>query len=224
MSTARATIDVKLPESLTTYRIMAVAADRASRFGANDTEVRINKPLTLKSTFPRFLAVGDAAHFGAVVTSQLKTAGQATVTIASLDPDVLEFTGGAEQTLQLAAGGSIEARFDASSKRVGQARIRMTVKMGDETDAFEDVIPVEVLTPAETVAAYGEVTRRETGRRVVAHSGERRPRHGRASRRARFDGDGGPGRRRALSRRVSIWLRRAARLANAGARARCRSW
>ena len=75
----------------------------------------------------------------------MKAAGTATVTIASLDPDILEFTAGAEQTLQVAAGGSIEARFDAAGKRVGRARVRMSVKIGDETDAFEDVIPVEVL-------------------------------------------------------------------------------
>ena len=137
---------------------MAVAADRSSRFGSSDAEVRINKPLTLKPTFPRFLALGDKAYFGAVVTSQLKTAGAATVTIASLDPDILEFTAGAQQTLQVAAGGSIEARFDAAGKRVGRARVRMTVKIGDETDAFEDVIPVELLVSPETVAAYGEAT------------------------------------------------------------------
>ena len=95
--------------------------------------MRINKPLTLKPTFPRFLALGDKAYFGAVLTSQLKTAGTATVTIASLDPDVLEFTAGAQQTLEVAAGGSIEARFDAAGKRVGRARVRMTVKIGDET-------------------------------------------------------------------------------------------
>jgi alpha-2-macroglobulin len=154
----RGSVDVKLPESLTTYRIMAVAADRSSRFGSGDSEVRINKPLTLKPTFPRFLALGDKAHFGAVVTSQLKTAGAATVTIKSLDPDVLEFTGGAEQTLQVGAGGSVEARFDATGKRIGRARVRMTVKIGDETDAFEDAIPVELLVSAETVAAYGEAT------------------------------------------------------------------
>ena len=85
----RATVDVKLPESLTTYRIMAVAGDRASRFGNGDTEVRVNKPLTLKPTYPRFLAVGDRARFGAVVTSQLPAAENATVTIRSLDPSVL---------------------------------------------------------------------------------------------------------------------------------------
>src|SRR5262245_3586915 len=70
-----ASVNVNLPESLTTYRIMAVAADRLSRFGSGDSEVRINKPVTLKPTFPRFLAVGDRAHFGAVITSQLATAG-----------------------------------------------------------------------------------------------------------------------------------------------------
>ena len=80
-SDGRASINVKLPESLTTYRIMAVAADRASRFGSADTEVRTNKPLTLKPAFPRFMTVGDRAYFGAVVGSQLKSSGTATVTM-----------------------------------------------------------------------------------------------------------------------------------------------
>lgn len=152
----RASVDVKLPESLTTYRIMAVAADRSSRFGSADSEVRVNKPVTLKPTFPRFLAVGDTASFGAVVTSQLQTAGSATVTMKSLDPAVLDLTGPGSQTMNIAAGGSIEARFAAAGKSIGRARVQMTVKVGNETDAFEDVIPVEVLASPETVASYGE--------------------------------------------------------------------
>ena len=152
-----ASVDVKLPESLTTYRIMAVAGDHASRFGSGDAEVRVNKPLTMKPTFPRFLAVGDKALFGAVITSQLKEAGTATVTIRSLDPELLVLDGPAEQTLPLAAGGSIEARFAAAAKAVGRARLQMTVKAGNETDAFEDVLPIEVLASPETVAAYGQL-------------------------------------------------------------------
>ena len=97
----RAAVDVKLPESLTTYRIMAVAADRSSRFGSGDSEVRTNKPLTLKPTFPRFLAVGDRAHLGAVVGSQLPAGGSAIVTMKTLDPGVLELTGPAEQRIRL---------------------------------------------------------------------------------------------------------------------------
>lgn len=153
-----AAIDVTLPESLTTYRIMAVAADRSSRFGSDDTDVRTNKPLTLKPTFPRFLAVGDTAHFGAVVTSQLKTEGAAVVTMKSADPATLQLTGVSEQRVTIPAGGSVEVRFDGAARAIGRARVQMAVKLGDETDAFEDVIPVEVLSSPETVAAYGEAT------------------------------------------------------------------
>ena len=152
-----ATADVKLPESLTTYRIMAVAGDRASRFGRGEAEVRVNKPLTMKPAFPRFLAVGDKALFGAVVTSQLKEAGDATVTIRSLDPEMLTFDGAAELTLPMAAGGAVEARFAAAAKAVGRARVQMTARLGSETDSFEDVVPVEILASPETVAAYGQV-------------------------------------------------------------------
>src|SRR3954464_1946814 len=151
-----ATVDLKLPESLTTYRIMAVAGDRVSRFGFADTEIRINKPVTLKPTFPRFLAVGDKASFGAVITSQLKTDGPATVTIESLDPEILLFGDATPQTIQVPAGGSGEARLDAARRPIGRGRGRMRVKLGNEGDAFQDVIPVEVLVSPETVSAIGE--------------------------------------------------------------------
>jgi hypothetical protein len=157
-ASGHATVDVKLPESLTTYRIMAIAADRVSRFGSADTEIRINKPVTLKAAFPRFLAVGDKATFGAVVTSQLKTPGPATVTIASLDPDVMRFADTAPQTVDVPAGGSVEVRFDAAGRTVGRARVRMTVKLAGEEDAFEDLVPVEILVSPETVSAIGEAT------------------------------------------------------------------
>lgn len=154
----QARVTVKLPESLTTYRIMAVAGDLQSRFGSGSSEVRINKPVTLKAAFPRFLAVGDRAFFGAVVTSQLKETGTGSVTLRSLDPAVLEVVGSGEQSVTIPAGGSLEVRFDAAGRRVGRARIQVNVRLGTERDAFEDVIPVEVLASPETVAAYGEAT------------------------------------------------------------------
>jgi uncharacterized protein YfaS (alpha-2-macroglobulin family) len=151
-----ASVDVKLPESLTTYRIMAVAGDKGSRFGSADREIRINKPITLKPTFPRFLAVGDKASFGAVITNQLKTGGPATVTIESLDPNVMQFASTDPQTVDVPAGGSVEVRFDAAGRATGSARVRMTVKLANESDAFQDSIPVEVLVSPETVSAVGE--------------------------------------------------------------------
>ncbi|HUP60354.1 MAG TPA: alpha-2-macroglobulin family protein [Thermoanaerobaculia bacterium] len=158
----RARTEVTLPESLTTYRIMAVAGDRESRFGWASNEIRVNKPLMLTPAWPRFLTAGDKAHFGAVVHNQLKKGGKATVTIESLDPNVIAI--GGSSTVDVKPGSANEVRFDAEAKSVGVARIRMRVKMGREADAFEDVIPVRVIVSPETVAAYGEVP--EGGRPV----------------------------------------------------------
>src|SRR4029079_10979949 len=92
--------DLTLPESLTTYRIMAVAADSASRFGSTSAEIRVSKPVTLLAAFPRFLSLGARATVGGVVTNTLRSAGGATITIRSLDPALLQFQGSTSQTVQ----------------------------------------------------------------------------------------------------------------------------
>lgn len=147
--------EITLPESLTTYRIMAVAGDKQSRFGFDNAEIRINKPLMLTPAWPRFLAVGDKAYFGGVVHNQSKTGGKATVSIESLDPSVLSF-GSGSQTVTIDGTAPAEVRFDAFAHAIGDARVRMRVQMGRENDAFEEIIPVRILLSPETVAAYGE--------------------------------------------------------------------
>ena len=155
-----ADVDVKLPESLTTYRIMAVAGDRSSRFGSGDSEVRINKPLTLKPTFPRFLAVGDKALVRRR-GHQPAAGGRArrSVTIKSLDPGVL-----AVQRRGRADAADRRRRIGRGAVRRRRAGDRPRARPDDgqgrrtRRDAFEDVIPVEVLASPETVAAYGEAT------------------------------------------------------------------
>ncbi|HEU5321446.1 MAG TPA: alpha-2-macroglobulin family protein, partial [Methylomirabilota bacterium] len=151
-----AATDVTLPESLTTYRIMAVASDKASRFGRGEREIRISKPVLLRSAFPRFLTVGDRATFGGVVNSQLAEKGTAIVTMRSLDPAVLQVEGAAKQTVPVAGKGAAEARFALVARSVGRARVQMTVRLHGEADAFEDVIPVLVVVSPEVVAAYGQ--------------------------------------------------------------------
>jgi hypothetical protein len=152
----RVATDVVLPESLTTYRIMAVAGDRQSRFGQGEKELRISKPVLLRAAFPRFLARGDGATFGAVVTSQLGERGTAIVTMRSLDPAVLEVKGPAKQTLPVPARGTAEARFAVAAKAVGDARVQMSVRLLGESDAFEETLPVRVLVSPEVVAVSGQ--------------------------------------------------------------------
>src|SRR5262249_59370555 len=72
------------------------------------------------------------------------------------DPDVMQFADTTPRVINVPADGSIEVRFDAAGRSTGNARVRVTAKLGGESDAFQDVIPVEVLVSPETVSAIGE--------------------------------------------------------------------
>jgi uncharacterized protein YfaS (alpha-2-macroglobulin family) len=152
----RAIARVSLPETLTTYRIMAVAGDKASRFGWAEREVRTSKPVLLQSAFPRFLALGDTALFGPVLHSRLTRGGTATVTASSLDPGILELAGETKRLVEVGPKGSVEVRFDGRARSVGRARVRMSVSLLGETDALEEVLPVRLLSSPEVTSAYGQ--------------------------------------------------------------------
>ena len=62
----------------------------------------------------------------------------------------------------MAGQGAVEVRFDVRARKVGRARIQMTAKLLGESDAFEEVIPVEILVSPEVVAAYGQTATRAT--------------------------------------------------------------
>ncbi|MBP8274313.1 MAG: hypothetical protein KAY59_07755, partial [Acidobacteria bacterium] len=156
----KATATITLPESLTTYRIMAVAADDASRFGAGESEIRVSKPLTMLPTFPRFLTVGDKATFGATVTNTTDKAGDAVVTIKSLGAG-LAFTT-TSRAIRLEAGATQSVTFDATTSAAGSPSVQMSVKMGNETDAFETVLPVQAIARVETTAAFGDTDSKAT--------------------------------------------------------------
>ncbi|HUL74887.1 MAG TPA: MG2 domain-containing protein [Vicinamibacterales bacterium] len=170
-ATGHAVKDVTLPESLTTYRIMAVAADAASRFGSSSVEIKVNKPITLLAAFPRFLGLGDKASFGAVVTNTLATGGDAVVTIRSLDPAVLQFGARTSQTIRLDAQATEPVRFEAAARGVGTARVQMTVTLGTETDAFEATLPVSAPAPLETSAAFGDTAADRSTERLAVPAG-----------------------------------------------------
>jgi uncharacterized protein YfaS (alpha-2-macroglobulin family) len=166
-ATGHATRDVALPESLTTYRIMAVAGDAASRFGSGTAEIVVTKPVTLVAAFPRFLTRGDASAFTGVVTNTLATGGAATVTIRSLDPSILAFDGATSETLTIGAGDTAPVRFDARALGTGTARVRMTVALAGESDAFETTIPIQAVAPTVVRGAFGDTNGRAVERLAV---------------------------------------------------------
>jgi len=75
-----------LPDSLTTFRILAVVtapmSDRTSPgcFGASDARVRVTAPMVLRAAIPRLLRPGDRAEVTAMVQNHTNMRGNLTVT------------------------------------------------------------------------------------------------------------------------------------------------
>lgn len=145
----------QLPDSLTTYRVMAVGAAEDDRFGYADARVTASRPLMARPAFPRFMRAGDTLDAGVVVNSKgLKK--------ASIDVEInaqgLTLNGPAKKTITLEPGLSEEVRFPFSANQVGTAKVRFAVKGGGAEDAVEITRDVAAPMAPETVALYGDTS------------------------------------------------------------------
>ena len=66
----RATIEVKLPDNLTRYRVMVVAAAGEKQFGSGEANITARLPLMVRPSAPRFLNFGDRFELPVVVQNQ----------------------------------------------------------------------------------------------------------------------------------------------------------
>ncbi len=144
-----------LPESLTAFRIMAVAHDKLSRFGSAEKEFIVSQKLLLTPAFPRFLSAGDEAYAGVLLNSRLTKGGTGRVSIESLTPSVLSVES-AEKSADIAAKGKSEFRWKMKGLVPGTARVRVKASLLDENDAFELDIPVNYPLEKVTKVQAGE--------------------------------------------------------------------
>ena len=149
-----ATVKFTAPDNLTAFRVMAVAADKAERFGSAEQRFTVSKPLQLLQALPRFLNLGDKLQGGVVVHNETGAAGSAVVKLVS-DSHVT-VAGGNERTVQLAKGAHVPVLFALTAAELGDAELTFSVKMGNETDAVKLALPVQHPSPIETTAiAHG---------------------------------------------------------------------
>jgi uncharacterized protein YfaS (alpha-2-macroglobulin family) len=128
----------KAPDNLTAFRLMAVAADRADRFGAGDRRIRIAKKMQALPVLPRFFSAGDTAKVGAVVHNYSGKKGTADV--------VLKMKGARtatdRQSVSVPAGDSAVATFLVTAEDAEQAEFTVEVRMNGHFDAFALTLPV----------------------------------------------------------------------------------
>lgn len=145
-----------LPDTLTTYRIVAVAADKGRHFATSETSVIASKPLQLLSAMPRFATEGDRFSARVLVQNLGKTESEIAVTATAtgmvLDkPDT--------QRIRLKAGGSGMVAFTVRTPAPGTGSLQVQGVMASEGKQEKDAalfrLPIVPAAPMTTVAAAG---------------------------------------------------------------------
>ncbi len=143
-------LEFSLPDSLTGYRLVAVASD-TRHYAVAERSVTASKPLQLISALPRFAIAGDRLEARVLVQNLGDTARQVTVE-ASAEGLSLEWT---SATLELPAGASGTVGFPAMAAGPGQAGLTVRAVSGAERDSARFSLPVLPAAPLTAVAASG---------------------------------------------------------------------
>lgn len=149
-----ASVDVKLPDNLTRYRVMVVAAAGAQQFGTAESNITAELPLMVRPTAPRFLNFGDRFELPVLVQNSGSEALDADVVVESGN---LGTDAPAGVRVTVPANDRVEVRFPLAAEDVGRAQLRVTAVSGERADSATVALPVYTPSTSETFATYGEV-------------------------------------------------------------------
>ncbi|HEX6737833.1 MAG TPA: DUF6049 family protein, partial [Vicinamibacteria bacterium] len=150
----KAHADLKLPDSLTRYRIMAVAVTDGNRFGKGESTVTARLPLMVRPSPPRFLNFGDRFELPVVIQNQTDAPLAVDVAVRATNA---ELTAGSGRRVTVPANDRVEVRFPAAARRAGRARFQLAGTAGKWADAAEVDLPVWTPATTEAFATYGQI-------------------------------------------------------------------
>ncbi|WP_427158862.1 alpha-2-macroglobulin family protein [Aliinostoc sp. HNIBRCY26] len=153
----KAQVTFKLPDDLTTWRVMVVATDGNLRFGNGDATFITTKPLLTNAILPQFVRPGDRILAGLSVTNNTGISGnltingelQGNVKFAEKSPNSTNLQTKTESTTQA-------YRFPMVAENVGVAQVRFTTQLNNTAaDAFAVPLEVKPLEVTEQVVETG---------------------------------------------------------------------
>ncbi|OLE53598.1 MAG: hypothetical protein AUG51_12070 [Acidobacteria bacterium 13_1_20CM_3_53_8] len=135
----RATVEVALPDNLTTWRATARAVTDDTRVGSAVQKVLARKDLIMRLEMPRFMTEGDTVTISGVVHNFLKSSK---VTHVSLEVTGAQLLSPAEETLTIANQGQHRFDWRINAQQAGEVRLLAKALTDSESDAVELTIEV----------------------------------------------------------------------------------
>jgi uncharacterized protein YfaS (alpha-2-macroglobulin family) len=166
-SNGTASVEIKVPDNLTRYRVMVVAVDSGKQFGSGEASLVARLPLMVRPSPPRFLNFGDQFELPLVLQNQTDNPLEVDVAIRTGN---LELTGDAGSRITVPARDRLEVRFPARTFMAGTARIQIAAVSGSYADAAAVELPVYTPATTEAFAVYGTVDEGAVAQPVAAPS------------------------------------------------------
>jgi alpha-2-macroglobulin len=149
-----ASVPIKLPDNLTRYRVMAVAATRDTSFGSNESTITAKLPVMVRPSAPRFLNFGDKFELPVVIQNQTDQPIDVGIVARATNASIEEPSA---KRVRIAGNDRAEVRFNASTDKPGTARFQFGVASGGFSDASQIELPVWTPATTEAFATYGEI-------------------------------------------------------------------
>ncbi|MCD8288751.1 MAG: MG2 domain-containing protein [Prevotella sp.] len=138
-----AVIKFTLPESLTTWRFLAIAHDKEMNAGSLQGETVASKPLMVQPNMPRFIREGDRAQIAATVANASEEALTLTARIQLLDRATEEVVYEQALPCRVPAMSNAAVQFDLPATLAADVyACVITVQTGNISDGEQHLLPV----------------------------------------------------------------------------------
>jgi len=186
----RGQVEVKLPDNLTRYRVIAVAVAGGKAFGKGESTITARLPLMVRPSPPRFLNFGDRFELPVVLQNQTDTAMTVDVVVRGTNIALCQIFEVCEtskisgsqvselgQRVIVPADDRVEVRFPAETVSAGTARFQIAAaqqpgisQRPPGSDAAQFELPVWTPATTEAFAVYGELDKGAVAQPVIAPS------------------------------------------------------
>ena len=141
------TMKFTLPESITTWRFMALATDKEVRYGTLESEVVAKKDVMIQPNVPRFMRQGDKGQLSARIFNTGEKAVKGTALIELLDPETEKVVYSQNKPFSVEAGKTASVSFDvdASSPRLADQSLlvcRVSASGNGFSDGEQHYLPI----------------------------------------------------------------------------------
>ncbi len=163
----RASVEVTMPDTLTTWRVHAIAVDRDTRVGQTAIDLITRKDVIVRLETPRFLVERDEPLLTVIAHNYLPQEKTVQVSLAASDQIALDapmFEGrpvpGAESgkvQVRVPPGGEVAVEFPARALSAGLAELTATAAADVDADAVQITLPVIPYGADRFVAQSGAI-------------------------------------------------------------------